>query len=420
MTIRERFQEIRTGFNATFWIANTLELFERLAFYGAKAVLAVFLAKKVGLDHEAGTLTGLFSALIYALPIFTGVLVDRYGFRKTLLGCFSIFSVGYFLVGMAGMELGHEIIDLVGKRSYVIIVLIITAIGGSLIKPCIVGTVAKTSKPNAKALGFSIYYTLVNIGGSIGPIVALMVRQDLGIEYVLVMSSVTSLLLFIGTYLFFDEPLDENSSDEKRTLRKVFIDMLLVFRNFRFIIFLIIFSGFWLMFWQIFYLFPFYITDVLHFSKFEILETVDAWCIIIVTVPVTALFKSFKPHTAMILGFFVASLSWIVIGAGGTITASIIGMALFALGEAIQAPRFYEYVSIIAPKDQIGTFMGFAFLPLSIGSLTAGMIADWLRNTYMETNPSFMWYAVSCFGLTSTIFLILYNALFAGKTDLAR
>jgi hypothetical protein len=139
-----------------------------------------------------------------------------------------------------------------------------------------------------------------------------------------------------------------------------------------------------------------------------------------VTVPVTALFKSFKPHTAMILGFFIASLSWIVIGAGGTITASIIGMALFALGEAIQAPRFYEYVSIIAPKDQIGTFMGFAFLPLSIGSLTAGMIADWLRNTYMETNPSFMWYAVSGFGLTSTIFLILYNALFAGKTDLAR
>jgi len=420
MTIRERFQEIRMGFNATFWIANTLELFERLAFYGAKAVLAVFLAKRVGLENEAGTLTGLFSALIYALPIFTGVLVDRYGFRKTLLGCFSIFSVGYFLVGMAGMEFGHEVVDLIGKRSYVIIVLIITAIGGSLIKPCIVGTVAKTSKPHTKALGFSIYYTLVNIGGSIGPIIALMVRQDFGIQYVLVMSSITSLLLFIGTYLFFDEPVDEDSPDEKRTLKKVFVDMLLVFRNFKFILFLIIFSGFWLMFWQIYYSFPFYVTDVLHYAKFEILETVDAWCIIVVTVPVTALFKSFKPHTAMIFGFLVASLSWIVIGAGGTIAASIIGMALFALGEAIQAPRFYEYISIIAPKDQIGTFMGFAFLPLSIGSLTAGMIADWLRNTYMETNPSFMWYVVSGFGVTSTIFLILYNALFAGKTDLAR
>lgn len=418
MTIGKRFHEIRTGFNSTFWIANTLELFERLAFYGAKAVLAVFLAKKVGLEHEAGTLTGLFSALIYALPIFTGVLVDRYGFRRTLLGCFSIFSIGYFLVGMAGMEFGHEIVNLTGKRAYVIIVLIITAIGGSLIKPCIVGTVAKTSKPNTKALGFSIYYTLVNIGGSIGPIVALMVRQDFGIEYVLVMSAITSLLLFIGTYFFFDEP--EQGSGEMRTLKKVFVDMLLVFRNLRFIAFLIIFSGFWLMFWQIYYSFPFYVTDVLHYSKFEILETVDAWCIIIVTVPVTALFRSFKPHTAMILGFLVASLSWIVIGAGGTITASIIGMALFALGEAIQAPRFYEYISIIAPKDQIGTFMGFAFLPLSIGSLTAGMIADWLRNTYMETNPSFMWYVVSGFGIASTIFLILYNVLFTRKTDLAR
>jgi len=420
MTIGERFYEIRTGFNTTFWIANTLELFERLAFYGAKAVLAIFLAKKVGLAQEAGTLTGLFSALIYALPIFTGVLVDRYGFRKTLLGCFSIFSIGYFLVGMTGMEFTTGIIDVVGKRTYVIVVLILTAIGGSLIKPCIVGTVAKTSKPNAKALGFSIYYTLVNIGGSIGPIIALIVRQDFGIEYVLVMSSMTSLLLLIGTYFFFDEPADENGADEKRTLKKVFVDMLLVFGNMRFMLFLIIFSGFWLMFWQIYYSFPFYITDVLHYAKFEILETVDAWCIILVTVPVTALFKSFKPHTAMIIGFLIASLSWIIIGAGGTITASIVGMGLFALGEAIQAPRFYEYVSIIAPKDQIGTFMGFAFLPLSIGSLTAGMIADWLRTTYMETDPSFMWYAVSGFGIMATIFMIVYNVLFNRKTDLAR
>jgi proton-dependent oligopeptide transporter, POT family len=414
MNLSERITEIRTGFNSTFWIANTLELFERIAFYGSKAVLAVFLATRVGLEKEAGTLTGIFSGVIYSLPIVAGVLVDRYGFRKTLMTCFAIFSVGYFLIGMAGMEFSQDIVNVVGKKTYVIFVLLLTAIGGSLIKPCIVGTVSKTSKPNTQALGFSIYYTLVNFGGAIGPIIALNVREEFGIEHVLVMSSITSFLLLIGTFFFFKEP-DADVNEEKRTFGKVFTDMLLVFSNLRFILFLIIFSGFWLMFWQIFYSFPFYVTDILKYPSFEIMETIDAWCIIILTVPMTALVQKLKPITAMTLGFTFASFSWIIVGAGGTITASIIGIALFALGEATQAPRFYEYVSALAPKGQVGTFMGFAFLPVAIGSFTAGPIADWLRNSYMEKDPAMMWYIVASFGFASTALMILYNIFIAKK-----
>ena len=164
MTLGQRVHEIKTGFSSTFWIANTLELFERLAFYGSKAVLAYFLATKVGLEDEAATLTGWFSTVIYTLPIVAGVFVDRYGFRKTLMTCFAIFAIGYFSIGMAGMEFGESITQAIGMRNYVIIVLMLTAIGGSLIKPCIVGTVANTSRPDTKALGFSIYYTLVNFG----------------------------------------------------------------------------------------------------------------------------------------------------------------------------------------------------------------------------------------------------------------
>src|SRR5882757_5474365 len=104
MTLTERFTALRTGFAPSFWIANTLELFERLAFYGAKAVLAVFLANRVGLQEEAGKLAGLFSFMVFFLPVIAGVFVDKYGYRRTLMTCFAIFSIGYFLIGMAGME----------------------------------------------------------------------------------------------------------------------------------------------------------------------------------------------------------------------------------------------------------------------------------------------------------------------------
>jgi hypothetical protein len=238
---------------------------------------------------------------------------------------------------------------------------------------------------------------------------ALQVREDWGIEYVLIMSSVTSFFLIIGTLLFFKEPKETGELSEIRTFQKVFGDMVLVFGNLRFMIFLLIFSGFWMMFWQIFYSFPFYITDVLKFERFELLETVDAWSIIVLTVPVTALVSRWRPITAMTLGFSIASLSWIIIGTWATVPAAITGVFFFALGEAIQAPRFYEYVGSLAPKHQVGTFMGFAFLPVAIGSITAGVIADWLRGTYLESNPAMMWYTLAGIGMLSTLLMLLYN-----------
>lgn len=94
------------GFTRSFWVANTLELFERFAFYGSKAVLTIYLAERVGLGPQAaGSLAGLFSGVLYFLPVLAGTVVDRYGFKRSLAACFSIFCVGYFLIGLAGLGL---------------------------------------------------------------------------------------------------------------------------------------------------------------------------------------------------------------------------------------------------------------------------------------------------------------------------
>lgn len=411
MNLIQRWQQTRQAFHPTFWVANVLELFERFAFYGSKAVLTVFLANKVGLAEEAGTLAGLFSGVIYSLPIVAGVFVDKYGFRKTLMACFFIFCVGYLLIGLGGMAWGTSVVQAVGTKPYMIAVLLLTAVGGSLIKPCIVGTVARTSTEDSRALGYSIYYTLVNLGGAIGPMIAMTVRENIGIEFVLVMSSVTSGLLLLGTLIFFDEPQSAVGEPEKRTFSKVFSEMILVFGNLKFILFLVIFSGFWIMFWQIFYLLPFYTTDVLHYSRFEVIETVDAWGVIVFTIPMTALVKKWKPFTAMIIGFLVSSVAWLFVGASTSILLTVIGIGIYALGEATQAPRFYEYVSSLAPREQIGTFMGFAFLPVAIGSFSAGKVADVLRLTYMNTNPSMMWFVVAGIGFGSVVLMVMYDRL---------
>lgn len=411
------------GFSPTFWVANTIELFERLAYYGSKAILTVFIADQVGLGpNQAGWLVGsLFTTLLYFLPPLAGTVVDRFGFKKSLMLCFAIFCIGYFLIGLGGLPMGKPLVDAFGPTPYMIFALVVTAIGGSLIKPCIVGTVARTTTEETKALGYSIYYTLVNLGGAIGPLLALQVRENVGIGYVLVMSSLVSLGLLLATAVFYREPEGPKSG---KTMGQVLTDMFMVFRNFRFVSFLVIFSGFWAMFWQIFYSLPFYVRDILRFEKFEIIETVDAFTIILVTIPAAALAKKMSSMGAMTLGFALATISWFMMGSVASLPMTVAAIVVFAIGEAIQAPRFYEYVADLAPKDQVGTYMGFAFLPVALGAFVAGPVAGWLVSRYVgqtenevfTPGPLFadspqMWFWVGGIGVISTVGMILYDRL---------
>ena len=419
MGFKSRLDDLRHGFTRSFWVANLLELFERLAFYGSKAVLAVYLVEKVGLGRMGSTLTGLYGFAIFFLPTLTGPLVDRFGFRRSLIACFSIFSVGYFAIGLAGLPFGKPFVASVGLTPYIVGALLLTAFGGSLIKPCVVGTVARTTTPTTKSFGYSIYYTLVNLGGAIGPILGLQVREGLGISYVLVMSAAVSLLNLAGTLLFFREPEGGRGDEAPRTWSQVFKDMALVFTNLRFMSFLVIFSGFWIMFWQIFYGLPFYVKEFLHYPHFEIIETVDAWSIILLTVPVTALMKRMPPILAMSSGFAVASLGWLLIGHVPTMEATVAGIFIFAIGESMQAPRFYEYVAELAPKDQVGTYMGFAFLPVAIGALVAGYLSGFLVDHYLHQahRPGMMWDILAAIGGVSTLLMLAYDRFVAPRAQ---
>jgi MFS family permease len=296
--------------------------------------------------------------------------------------------------------------------------LVVTAVGGSLIKPSIVGTVARTTTRDTAALGYSIYYTLVNFGGAVGPMLALLVRRNVGISYVLVMSSLTSLVLVISTLLFYKEPPRPADAPPPKSMAKVLQDMVTVFGNLRFMAFLVIFSGFWAMFWHIFYALPFYVRDYLKFESFELIETVDAWTIIVVTVPVTALAKRLKPLTAMILGFVLATACWFIMGAFPTLAMTVTAIAIFAFGEALQAPRYYEYVADLAPKEQVGTYMGFAFLPVAIGTFVAGASSGYLVTHYVTGgNPAApkMWFWVGGMGVVATILMVLYDRFVAPR-----
>src|SRR6266436_5370140 len=251
MSFGGRFAEIRTGFERPFWVANISELFERLSYYAAFASLARYLHETLNFGvKQAGSLTGLFGGLVWFLAAFGGTLADRLGFRRSLSLAYFILSCSYFLLGSLGARWLAPVRNAMPLGVLVTIVLMLPALGIALVKPCVVGTTARASKENVRSIGYSIYYTLVNIGGAAGPYVASWVHQHMRVENVF---RVAALSVF-AMLLFFKEP--RRSDEPTVTLGQAIKNFCTVLSNPRFMIFLLIFSGYWIVYWQEFIILP--------------------------------------------------------------------------------------------------------------------------------------------------------------------
>src|SRR5256885_6590686 len=210
MTFSERLQEIRTGFERPFWIANLSEIFERLSYYGAFASLALYLQEKLNFStDQTGTLTGICGGMVWFLAILGGAVADRLGFRRALSIAYLILATAYFLIGSVGATWLAPIRNFVPLGFFVGFILILPALGVSMVKPCVVGTTARASRENVRSIGYSIYYTMVNIGGAAGPYVASWAHRHLGVENVFRGAALSVLPMFFAVLIAFREPKRE-------------------------------------------------------------------------------------------------------------------------------------------------------------------------------------------------------------------
>ena len=412
MTLTQRWHDIRTGFERPFWVANISELFERLSYYAAFASLARYLNETLHFPLEQATsLTGFFGGLVWFLAVFGGTLADRMGFRRALAIAYLILSIAYFLLGSLGapwMEPVRQSLPLVVIATFV---LALPALGIALVKPSVVGTTARASKESVRSVGYSIYYTLVNIGGFLGPIVASYVHQHMRVENVFRVSAISVFLMFIAVLLFFTEP-KKHDEVETASLAQAGRNFLTVVSNPRFMLFLAIFTGYWIVYWQIFITLPLYVHKFINpQTDTELLLATGPLMVILLTVAINLLTQKVPAFTAVILGTMITSLGPIVMVLYPTVAGVVLALAVIALGEITQSPRYYEYISRLAPAGQQGTYMGFAFLPLGVGSLIAGPIGGYLLHHFGEIKhqPTVMWWIVVGIGLLTTVLLWVYD-----------
>jgi dipeptide/tripeptide permease len=456
LTFSQRLQEIRDGFERAFWVANVTEIFERLSYYGAFASLALYLQEKLNFSTEqTGTLTGLFGGMVWFMAIFGGAAADRLGFRRALATAYLILSAAYFLIGSIGASWLAPVRSVIPLGLFVGVVLMLPALGVSLVKPCVAGTTARASKENVRTLGYSIYYTMVNIGGAAGPFYASWAHRRLGVENVYRVAALSVFAMFFVVLLFFREPRKPGDAPPP-SIAQVARNFCVVLGNYRLVLpvlavalvlriglwiyprafvpwwiwagmlalvlagisrftwFLVIFSGYWVVFWQQYISLPGYIHGYIDpHANVELILVTDGVVVVCLTLAVNFLARKIPAFQAVILGTVITSVSWVILALQPTILGAVLSLFVLAVGEITQQPRYYEYISRLAPEGQQGTYMGFAFLPIGIGSLVGGPFGGFLRHHFGEVQhrPAMIWWPVVGVGLVTTLLLWIYDRL---------
>ncbi len=412
MSFSQRLDEIATGFERPFWVANITEIFERLSYYGAFASLANYLHEKLNFPTEqTGTLAGIFGGMVWFLAIFGGAIADRLGFRRALSLAYLILATAYFLLGSIGAPWLAPVRAAVPPVIFVGFILILPALGISMVKPCVVGTTARASKENVRSIGYSIYYTMVNIGGASGPYVASWAHRHLGVENVFRVAALSVFLMFFGVLIFFREPKKVGDAPPPSVLETL-KNFLTVLGNPRFMLFLLIFTGYWIVFWQQYITLPGYIHGYISAdADVELILITDGLAVICLTVLINFLIRKMPAFQCVILGTLITALSWLILAFQPTVVGAVLSIFVLALGEMIQAPRYYEYISRLAPPGQQGTYMGFAFLPIGIGSLIGGWFGGRVMHQFGEIahQPQRVWWVISGVGVLTALLLWIYD-----------
>ena len=399
-------------FPRVFWVALVLELLERLAFYGVYVNLAVYLTGTVGLsDVENGSLLGVFALVRSWVPVGTGAIADRIGFRRSLAIAFALY-IGAYAILFASPTRPAAWAAVMGM-----------AIGGAFLKPVIPGSVRRHAPEERRAMGFSLFYASVNAGSVVGKVLTKLVREAVSLRASMINAIVACAIGLAVTLGFFREPADAPPPPPKAGERAEAVApepgkgalavVTELFGQTRLLVFLVLISGYYLLIEQFYQTFPTYIVRSFGESApREYITLINPAAIAVFQVVVGRLTKALAPTTAMALGVLVGAGSMLLMGAIPTLAGACGSFFVFAIAEMILAPRYYEFVSSFAAKGREGLYMGLSIVPVGIGGLAGGVLSGRLVATYLPKEgpraPLVVWGTYAAIGVGCALMLAIY------------
>ena len=442
-------KNVSKGFTKAFWVSNTVELFERMAYYAVFIVLTIYLSSILGFnDFEASMISGLFSGGLYLLPIFSGAYADKIGFRKSMIIAFSLLSIGYLGLGVlptlletAGLVNYGATTQFNGlpdsyTRWIIVPVLFILMVGGSFIKSIISASVAKETTEATRARGYSIFYMMVNIGAFTGKTIIDPLRNVIGEQayiYINYFSGAMTIIALLAVILLYKST---HTAGEGKSLREISRGFMKIITNWRLLILILIVTGFWMVQQQLYATMPKYVIRMAgETAKPGWIANVNPFVVVCFVSFITRLMAKRSAITSMNVGMFLIPFSALLMACGNLLGNDIIsgmsnitlmmvaGIIVQALAECFISPRYLEYFSLQAPKGEEGMYLGFSHLHSFLSSIFGFGLAGILLTKYcpdptlFEThaaweaasvNAHYIWYYFAAIGLIAAIALLLF------------
>ncbi|MEJ2494864.1 MAG: MFS transporter [Ignavibacteriaceae bacterium] len=400
-----------------------MEVLERFAYYGIYMGFGIYLQQLGYSKGDLGIIQSIFLALSYLVPLFSGTFADKYGFKK-------VFIISY-------LAYLPSILLLIFTKSFSGIALTMLSIGfaAGIFKPLVSGTVRVVTDQTNKTLGFGIFYAMVNVGASFGPIIMGKLRA-MSWNYVFITAAIAVGIMFLITLFFYKEPPREI---EGITIKKKFKDMGEALTNYKFLTFIILLGiFFWMPFWAFFNVLAVYINDYLNTATlYEGVKSVlgagitsiishqdgNVWkinaeaishtgyIIIIFQLLISRTFEKRSAIPSFLFGIFMAALGFVVLGFSVTMASGLVflGIFLFAIGEMISSPRIQEYITWIAPKEKAGLYMGTNFLATFIGAMLSGIYTALMGSFEASGHPEYIMYTLAVHSVVGIIAIWIFT-----------
>ncbi len=535
------------SFPSTYWVVIMFEFFERGAYYGVMSFLSVYLTENLHFAKESvGVIKGTIQPLLYFLPIISGAIADRFGFRRMLMIAFSLLGGGYCLTS-----------QMTGYTA-VFLALVVVGLGAGFFKPIISGSIARTTDESTSTLGFGIYYWSINLGAFLFPLILVPWLKNspaFGPKWVIIAAAISTGAMLIPTLLLYKEPPKGKTDTKAKELNLlqtlanafeiIYSPFVLLFHLFqrsranstimalvaaaavagslwlfsargnffflfvslvfvasfaammlqkrfntspvswralclalfvafggiiwllpgltsfsrlitsiiyltvlslfqiesdnlpkfkdhsKFLLMIFIYSGFWVLYFQMFDSVLWYVNDYVDASaldsfvnrilggrvsfKFDVehVTVINAGTIILLQLVVSSIVKNIRALPTMIAGIALGTVGMAILAISANIWVFIVGIVIFSVGEMTAHPKFISYVGLTAPKDRVATYMGYIFLYGVIGSSIGAILGANLYVHFVDElhQPKVLWLIFSGIGVLTILGLLAYDRL---------
>ena len=442
-------QQKSGGYSRAFWVSNSVEMFERMAYYAIFIVITLYLSNTLGFnDFEASLISGLFSGGLYLLPIFTGAYADKIGFRRSLIIAFALLTAGYlglavlptFLQSAGLVEYGEVTrfngLQQSSQRWLIVPIMIVLMVGGSFIKSTISASVAKETTTENRARGYSIFYMMVNIGSFTGKSIIDPLRHAIGDEAYIAINYFSAIMTFVALVAVILLYRSVHTAGEGKSMREIGAGFVRVFTNWRLVSLIIIVTGFWIVQQQLYATMPKYVIRMAgEAARPGWIANVNPLVVVCCVGFVTRLMAKRSAITSITIGMFLIPLSALLMACGNLLESEVIagmsnitlmmivGIVFQALSECFISPRYLEYFSLQAPKGEEGLYLGFSHLDSFLSSIFGFGISGILLTKYCpdpalfdsraaweaaSVNAHYIWYYFAAIGLVSAILLLIF------------